>query len=424
MAPLLGPPYDPKIDVERFLATQDTQEEAAILSRLKSQNVSHQLIKAMLRSRPAPIQAPVGLQFNLALDHNGKDYPYALYVPDKIPAGGQLPLVIVLHGMGGNGNDTLPAWAERLGRDFIIVCPSYPMGAWWTKTAEELVLKVILDTRRNYPVDSNRVFLAGLSNGAIGAYMIGMNHPDQFAGIVPIAGAITPRYMHFLVNLRNTPLYLIQGAYDPIFPINLSRRVFQILTDMKYPVVYREHEEKGTAHGGHFLPESEVGPLVEWMKSQKRENFPKVVRMTREANHLGRIHWAQISRGNGLAALQIPGPEKEPINIQDGKVATLFAVNLGRNRFELMGKNVKEAEIYLNSDSIDFNSSIVVILQTLEDKNGQLVPTEKRTGFNRKVQPDIGILLREFKKNRDPNILFDAKITVPWEKTTDFAFRL
>ena len=92
--------------------------------------------------------------------------------------------------------------------------------------------------------------------------MTGMFYPDYFAGILTIAGSITERYMHFLVNLVNTPIYIIQGVHDPIFPIDTTRRVHQILTDLKSPIVYREHREKGTAHGGHYLPESEIPAMV------------------------------------------------------------------------------------------------------------------------------------------------------------------
>ena len=56
---------------------------------------------------------------------------------------------------------------------------------------------------------------------------------------------------------------MIQGEHDPVFPIELARRAHKILSDMKSPVVFREHKERGAAHGGHFLPESEVPALVE-----------------------------------------------------------------------------------------------------------------------------------------------------------------
>ncbi len=408
---------DVKKQVELFLSTNDPQVEHEILSRLKSGGVSNEAIKLILRDRQPEEIATTGLQLDLEISVNDKPYPYALYVPAGAKAGDSYPLMIVLHGMGGNGSNTIPKWVDRLAEDFIILCPSYPMGAWWAQPAEDLVLQLIQEVQAKYPVDPNRIFLAGLSNGAIGAYMIGMFYPDLFAGIIPIASGITPRYMHFLVNLKNTPIYIIQGIHDPVFPIKLTRRVYQILRDMKYPVTYREHDEKGSAHGGHFLPTSEVLPLVQWMKKQKRDPNPKVVRMTREANHLGRIHWVRLRKGLKLAALQIPGPEREPVHVQDGKIATLFASQKGNNEFQVMGKNLLEFDLFFNTEMIDFDAPVRIVTQKLHEKDGQIVTGEKQERFNDKIEKDLEILLRDFKQNRDPSMLFDGKITLSLEKT-------
>ncbi len=404
-------------NVDLFLATDDPAIEVEILDRLQRQKVSHAMVKSILKQQPVQPIGPTGLQQGLEIGHNDKSYPYALYVPESAQPGDSLPLMVILHGMGGSGDNTIPPWVERLAGDYIILCPSYPMGAWWAEPAEDLVFKLIKQVEKDYPVDPNRVFLAGLSNGAIGAYMIGMFYPDQFAGIIPIASGITPRYMHFLVNLKNTPTYIIQGVHDPVFPIQLSRRVNQILTDMKYPVTYREHEEKGSAHGGHFLPDTEVAPLVEWMKQQKRDPFPAVVRMTREANHLGRINWVRLTKGVKMAALQLPGPEREPVNVQDGKIATLFALQKGNNEFEVMGKNLVEFELYFNTEMVDFDSPVRIITQKLIEDGEQIVTSEKQETYNQKIEKDLGVLLYGFKENRDPSMLFDAKISLSLEKT-------
>ena len=266
--------YDPAPDIDRYLATEDPAEESEILKRLTESKVSHDTIKSHLRVRAIGQGGPTGLFLGVPVKHMGKELTYSLYVPDSARDGKQLPMIVLLHGMGGRGDSTLQRWRKRLNDEFIILCPSYPMGAWWTLSAEELVLQLILETKMRVPVDPNRIFLAGLSNGALGTYMIGTFYPDYFAGVIPIAGAISePHYLHFLINLTNTPVYSIQGQYDPIFPIQFSYRINKILNDMKYPLTYREHTEKGSAHGGHFMPESEVPPLLEWLKEQQRESI-------------------------------------------------------------------------------------------------------------------------------------------------------
>ena len=408
---------DIKSEVNLFLSTQDPDVENQVLKRLQSAQVQHETVKSIFRARTKTKLSPAGLQSNLKITHNGKNYPYALYLPESTGTDEKIPLIVVLHGLGGSGANTLPAWVERLDKKFAVLCPTYPMGAWWARPAEEMVLNLIDETRENYNIDSDRVFLAGLSNGAIGAYMIGMFYPDRFAGLIPIAGSITPRYMHFLMNLRNTPVYMIQGAHDPIFPIKLSRRVHKILSDMKYPVIYREHAEKGLVHGGHFLPESEIPSMVEWISKQNRQNNPDVVRMTREGNHMGLINWAQLIEGKNLALLELPGPENPKPTIRDGKIARMFATRKGSNEFEVMAENIIKYDLYFNSETVDFDKIVTITTQKFQVQGNNLMPGEKKISYKKKVKKDLAVLLYSYKTFRNPNRLYDAKVSILLEST-------
>ncbi|MFQ5715585.1 MAG: hypothetical protein ACE5GQ_00630 [Nitrospinales bacterium] len=409
-------PYDMSDDIERFLAAETPEEEKKVLKALQLRQVSHEDVKARLREWPLGSNRFAGLQKNLETEYNGHKYSYALFTPASIAAEKNLPLIVILHGLGSSGQTIIEKWTRRLQGQAIILCPTYPMGAWWALPAEKMVLQLIQKTQAEYPVDRNRVFLSGLSNGAIGAYMIGMFNPDYFAGIIPIAGSVTQRLLHFLVNLSNTPLYIIHGRGDPIFPIAGVRRIHQILSDMGYPVVYREHQEAGTAHGGHFLPESEVAPLAAWLRVQKRRRNPRTVRMTREGNHLGPIQWARIAKGIHLASLQIPGPENEPLNVKDGKIATMVAMLQGDNRIHILSKNLLEYEVYLNTEMVDFDVPIHISAQEILDMGKKLAPGETHLSFHHKVEKDLAVLLRSFKARRDPDLLFDASIRISLEK--------
>ncbi len=411
--------YDFSGDIEAFLIAPDLEIENHILNRLKEKKVSHESVRNSLVKRSINSNGQTGLQQGIKLKHRGKTYSYARYAPDSEK---RLPLIVILHGMGGSGDNTVRKWSQRLGEKFIIICPTYPMGAWWSKTAEEIVLRLIQETQETYLVDQNRIFLSGLSNGAVGAFMIGMNYPDYFAGIIPIAGGIKERLMTFLVNLSNTPIYIIHGTKDPMFPIAYLRRVNKILSDMKYPVVFREHKESGMAHGGHFLPKAEITPMVAWLSLQERIVNPRVIRMTREKNHLTPIYWARVTKGKKMAALQIPGPEKETLNIQNGKVATLFATLRTENRIEIMGKNLIDYEIYLNSDMIDFSKSVTILNRQIVDKGNTLVPSDSTIGFNGIVKKNLGVLLRSYKNRRDPNLMFDAMLSISMEPKTQIAW--
>lgn len=415
--------YDLRGEVALYLDTADSKTEDAVVARMKDHGITGDALRAVLRAEAPKTDEPRGLRDNLPLTLGDHQYSYSLFVPEGPAPEGGFPLMVILHGMGGSGDTTIGKWIPRLQNRYIIACPSYPMGAWWSANAESLTLELIRDLLSRLPADRNRVFLSGLSNGAIGAFWIGMNHPHRFAGIVPVAGGITERLMHFLVNLKNTPIYIIHGRRDPVFPIAYLRRIDRILSDMKYPAVYREHDESGSAHGGHFLPEGEVAPLLEWLDRQKRDTLPEIIRMTREGNHLGPIHWARVRQGIDLAALQMPGPEKETLNIRDGKIATLFATRRSRNRFEVTSKNVREYELLLNPDMVDFSQPVRVTTQELLDVKNQLIPGETKLSFNGMVSPDIATLLSGFKRDRDPGLLYDAVLVISTENNFEIARR-
>ncbi len=229
-------------EISRYVSATDANVEAQVVSYMKENGVTTTRLRELIKKRPLNRSGKTGTFLNLPVKSQGKEYPFSLFVP-PLDENKSYPLVVILHGAGGNGKTTLGRWVERLGSDFIIACPSYPMGAWWSVRAETMVLNLIHYLRTLYPIDPSRVLLTGLSNGAVGAYMMGMFYPDYFAGVVPIAGTISERYMHFLINLVNTPLYTIQGEHDPIFLIQFTQRIQKILTAMKYPAVFRIHSQ-------------------------------------------------------------------------------------------------------------------------------------------------------------------------------------
>ena len=186
---------------------------------------------------------------------------------------------------------------------------------------------------------------------------------------------------------------------------------------MKYPVRYREHGEKGSAHGGHFLPESEVPEMVEWISKQKRHSNPDIVRMTREGNHLGAIHWARLIEGRNLALLELPGPESPNPVKRDGKIATLFATRKGSNLFEVMGQHIIKYDLYFNSETVDFEKPVTITTQKIQIQGGTMVPGEKKTSYKKKVEKDLAVLLYGYKNFRDPNRLYDARVSILLEST-------
>ena len=82
-----------------------------------------------------------------------------------------------------------------------------------------------------------------------------------------------------------------------------------------------------------------------------------------------------------------------------------------------------EYELFLNENMVDFDAPVIITTQKIQEANSQLIPSEKILSFNQKVEKNMGMLLHGFKELQDPNLLFDAKVTITFSKTVGYAYR-
>ncbi|HVT82898.1 MAG TPA: hypothetical protein VHM90_19835, partial [Phycisphaerae bacterium] len=109
------------------------------------------------------------------------------------------PVIIFLHGIGegdGFGEGDLknlkvgigPAIAKKAEKfEFIVIFPQ--SGGTWSPDSDytQDMLTALAQTERDYPVDTDRVALTGLSTGGAGVWAIGARYNDRFSALVPMA---------------------------------------------------------------------------------------------------------------------------------------------------------------------------------------------------------------------------------------------
>jgi predicted peptidase len=133
------------------------------------------------------------------------------------------PLLIFLHGSGERGNNLElvkkhgpPSFVEnRPDFPFITVSPQCSDGAHWAFKVEELqaMLEKLLT---KYRIDTNRIYLTGLSMGGFGTWAWACSQPDQFAAIAPVCGGGYPYYTYELIK---TPVWAFHGESDDVIPV-------------------------------------------------------------------------------------------------------------------------------------------------------------------------------------------------------------
>ncbi|HET9528908.1 MAG TPA: prolyl oligopeptidase family serine peptidase [Blastocatellia bacterium] len=153
--------------------------------------------------------------------------PYRIFVPSSYDGTKAFPLVIALHGMGGDENSYFDSYqqgtfkVEAGRRGYIVACPKGRQPAsMYLGPAEKDVLDVIAEVRRDYKIDADRIYMTGHSMGGYGTWSIAMNHPDLFAALAPVAGGGNPTGM---AKIAHIPQFVVHGDDDKTVPVDRSR---------------------------------------------------------------------------------------------------------------------------------------------------------------------------------------------------------
>jgi poly(3-hydroxybutyrate) depolymerase len=393
---------DSRLDalVWQYVATEDGDQARGLLSSiLQRPDATLQTLQSLLRKGPPHAPQPVGLLPDEQIVVRDRTYRYSLSVPERYEPNRDYALVVCLHGAGFTGEAYLDRWKARLGEGYILACPTYPAGAWFTRRAEDLVLATVQAVKHRYRIDPNRIFLTGMSNGGIGAWLIGMHHAPLFAGIAPMASGIDDVLFPFLENLRTTPVYIIHGSQDQVMPVELSRKLAGELKHLGSPFVYREHDRTHVMAGGHFFPREELADLVKWFDAQHRFPAPKALTVVRDASHLLPFGWVRIDGTDEIASFSEDLIDKRDANIRQRSYARLSAEVTGPNRIEVRADRVRRYTLFLNEDLVDLSKPIMVTT------NGQV-------SFDGALAPQPETLLRQARLRQDFGQLFPAHLTL------------
>jgi len=158
------------------------------------------------------------------------DCNYLLYLPaDYSKSKDKWPLIMFLHGAGERGKNVEVVKkhgppkmiAQGKSFDFIVVSPQCPNDLWWPEQTE--VLMALLDEiEAKYRVDTDRVYLTGLSMGGFGTWTLAAKYPNRFAAIAPICGG-SERISGS--RLKKVPVWAFHGAKDPTVPLIRSQEM-------------------------------------------------------------------------------------------------------------------------------------------------------------------------------------------------------
>lgn len=199
------------------------------------------------------------------------NYPYLLYLPkDYQKHHKKYPLVIYLHGGSQRGNDLeklniygypyLVAQGKQF--PFIIAAPQCPEGRFWS--TDNWLDSLYSDLTSRYRIDTNRIYLTGISMGGYGTWQTAVAYPYRFAAIMPLCGGCDDSSM--ICNIKDVPVWTFHGTADDKVDVGGTARLVDSLTACGGHVKFTRLEGEG--HEIQYLfakPE-----LYEWLLQHKK----------------------------------------------------------------------------------------------------------------------------------------------------------
>jgi predicted peptidase len=149
------------------------------------------------------------------------------------------PLVIFLHGSGerGSDNESQLKWGvmnfateqNMIKHPAIVIAPQCPLNMGWSNFSYQekstdiqllttpskpmqLLIGLIHQLIKTLPVDTNRIYITGLSMGGYGTYDAIERYPNLFAAAVPVCGGGDTSKAALIAHI---PIWIFHGAEDP-----------------------------------------------------------------------------------------------------------------------------------------------------------------------------------------------------------------
>jgi poly(3-hydroxybutyrate) depolymerase len=202
--------------------------------------------------------------------------PFRLFIPANYNPALSYPLVLFLHGAGERGSDNRLQLTGQTGclvfasepnqlkyPSFMVApqCPSYSY--WEDPTLEAQVLGMMDSLMSEFSIDTNRLYITGLSMGGYGTWDYIGQYPNRFAAAIPMSGGGTPALAPEMIQ---TPIWNFHSANDGTVPVSGSRTMIGAVRRAGGNPIYTEY-----LMGGHVIWTTayKTPILMDWVYAQR-----------------------------------------------------------------------------------------------------------------------------------------------------------
>lgn len=325
-------------------------------------------------------------------------------------AGTPWPLIYALHGTGGDPDSILRYLERVLGErieKFLVAAPAdYQQVVVHNEGPVSQEHPAILRAlRRNFDIDSDRVYCAGYSRGGHASWTLAVLHADQLAGILPLAGTFSLQGVDelwdaFLPNLKSSCIVHVWGAGDtqgddgiasPQGGIAGVSRLLRTHTErLALPVTHLELSDRG--HGDVSPPDDAI---ERWLAC-KRLHYPLQVQQTCRWCYQASAYWIEGHVWKG------PHWDESPLQVQTGPgepaadaLHRAIRARLGRLTGSVEGQvidvrrdKIQELTVWIGDGMVDLALPITLRVSGKEVWKGRL-------------EPDLGVCMAQALRTYD-----------------------
>jgi predicted esterase len=213
-------------------------------------------------SQPAATTQPGTYPLEITRGRDG-----LIYIPAGYRADQPMPMVVLLHGAGGDARGGLSILQSLADEFNLILLAPESRGRTWDFILDgygpdvSYIEQALAQTFSRYNIDASRLAVGGFSDGASYALSLGVTNGDLFTHVL----SFSPGFMDSSRPEGKPRIFNSHGINDQVLPIDrCSRRIVPDLQRRGYEVIYREFD------GPHTVPYDIAREAVAWFTEATR----------------------------------------------------------------------------------------------------------------------------------------------------------
>jgi predicted peptidase len=215
---------------------------------------------------------------------NGSKLPYLLLKPSNYDAQKKYPLVMFYHGAGERGDDNKSQWRNgvevfakpenQAKYPCFVIAPQCPKNRQWVNVpwdagsevqpaepSEQLKmsLEILKAVEKEFSIDTNRIYVTGLSMGGFATWDVITRYPDLFAAAVPVCGGGDEKQA---AKIKDLPIWAFHGGADTTVKTVRSRNMIAAIKEAGGKPRYTEYPGVGHSSWVSAYAEPELLPWL------------------------------------------------------------------------------------------------------------------------------------------------------------------